>query len=180
MKRRVFLLALASAAAPLFGAMPADPRGSLAPEWKVKDWLNSPPLRLADLRGKVALVRWWTGPGCPMCEASLPVLEEWWRELRGRGLAVVGFYHHKSPAPLEAGDVARLVGRFRVTFPVATDPDWRTLREWWLDAARRDFTSVTFLVGRDGRVLLVHEGGTIDRASKAGRALEKAVRDALD
>lgn len=179
MNRRVFLLGFAGFAVPAPGALPDDPRGAKAPDWKVDDWLNSPPLRLAELRGKALIVRWWTGPDCPMCASSLPVLEGWWRELRGRGLVVIGFYHHKSTVPLAAGHVAGQVGRFGVTFPVATDPGWQTLREWWLDAARRDFTSVTFLIGRDGRILQVHEGGTIDAATTAGAAFEKALRDAL-
>ena len=176
---RAFLLALFGSAASASAALPEDPRGSIAPEWKATDWLNSAPLKLADLRGKVILVRWWTAPDCPFCATSLPVLEDWSRKMRDRDLVVVGFYHHKSDTPLKDGHVAAHAKRFGVTFPVATDPGWRTLREWWLDGAKRDFTSVTFLIGRDGRILHVHRGGTIDLANAEGVALEKAVREAL-
>jgi len=162
-----------------FGGLPGDPTGSSVPEWHANDWLNSPPLKLADLRGKVVLVRWWTAPDCSLCATSLPVLGDWARTLRERGLVVVGLYHHKSAKSLEPGHVAAEAKRLGVTFPVATDPDWRTLREWWLDAGKRDYTSVTFLIGRDGRILHVHRGGTIDLATQEGAALEKALRDAL-
>ncbi len=161
------------------GALPEDPCGSIAPEWRATDWLNSLPLKLADLREKVVLVRWWTAPGCSMCVHSLPVLEAWSQEFRDRGLVVVGMYHHKAAAPLEAGHVAAEARRLGATFPVATDPAWRTVKEWWLDAKKRDYTSVTFLIGRNGRILHVHPGGTIDLATAEGIALEKALRDAL-
>src|SRR6266446_3063760 len=154
------------------GALPMDPRGSTAPEWHAKDWLNSPPLKLADLRGKVVLVRWWTAPDCSLCAASMPVLENWARTLRDRGLVVVGLYHHKAATPLKPGHVAAQAKRLGATFPVATDPDWRTLHEWWLDAGKREYTSVTFLIGRDGGILHVHPGGTIDLANAEGAELE--------
>ncbi len=39
--------------------------GTKAEEWIVSDWINSRPLSLGDLSGKVVLVRWWTDPYCP-------------------------------------------------------------------------------------------------------------------
>jgi thiol-disulfide isomerase/thioredoxin len=57
------------------------------PEWTTERWLNSPPLHLADLRGKVVLVRWWTAD-CPFCSATAPALRRFDREYAGRGLVV--------------------------------------------------------------------------------------------
>lgn len=48
--------------------------GTPAPAWTVTTWINSQPLSLEQLRGKVVLLRWWTAPGCPFCEASAPHL----------------------------------------------------------------------------------------------------------
>ncbi|HEY8922832.1 MAG TPA: hypothetical protein VIU64_00555, partial [Polyangia bacterium] len=45
--------------------------GTRPPEWRASEWLNTAPLRLQDLRGKVVVVRWWTA-GCPYCSASAP------------------------------------------------------------------------------------------------------------
>jgi hypothetical protein len=44
---------------------------------------------------------------------------------------------------------------------VAIDPDWRTLRRWWLDGAERGFTSASFLLDREGAVRWIHPGGTL-------------------
>ena len=89
--------------------------GHKAGRWGVRDWINSGPLTLEELRGKVVLVRWWTAPGCPFCEASAPALNEFSQRYGDRGLVVIGFYHHKSPTPLSVAHVksksASLVSR---------------------------------------------------------------------
>src|SRR5262249_20449863 len=57
---------------------PAEDRliGTEAKDWQFTDWINSQPLALKDLRGKVILIRWWTGRGCPFCKATAPALKE--------------------------------------------------------------------------------------------------------
>jgi thiol-disulfide isomerase/thioredoxin len=50
--------------------------------WNVVEWINSKPLTLISLRGKVVPIRWWTAPGCPFCEASIPALNEFARRYR--------------------------------------------------------------------------------------------------
>ena len=46
--------------------------GKRAPEWEAANWLNSTPLRLSGLAGKVVLVRWWTAPGCRIAPRRPP------------------------------------------------------------------------------------------------------------
>src|SRR3989442_1115844 len=98
--------------------------GTKPSEWIVTHWINSKPLTMASLRGKVVLVRWWTGPGCPYCEASAPALNEFWKKYRDRGLVIVGMYHHKSDSPLTRRQVKRQANKFGFEFPVAIDADW--------------------------------------------------------
>ena len=54
--------------------------GQVMPEWELQNWINSKPLKLSDLRGKVVLVRWWTAPGCEYCAHTAPALNEFHRE----------------------------------------------------------------------------------------------------
>jgi hypothetical protein len=73
-------------------------------------------------------------------------------------------------------------------FPVAIDPESQNLRRWWLDAARREFTSVSFVIDPTGVVRFVHPGGALtleedERFPEARRdyaALRKAVEDVLE
>jgi len=81
--------------------------GTKAQEWQVKGWLNSNPVQLKDLLGKVVLVRWWTA-GCSFCLATAPSLNEFYEQYHSRGLEVIGFYHHKSNESLDAERVIDL------------------------------------------------------------------------
>jgi thiol-disulfide isomerase/thioredoxin len=67
-----------------------DLLGRLAAPWHAAHWLNSAPLELAALRGRVVLVRLWTAPDCPFCEASAPALNDFHARYAQRGLTVIG------------------------------------------------------------------------------------------
>jgi peroxiredoxin len=168
--------------------LPAEAVGTFAPEWRDLDWVQGGPLRLWDLQGKTVLVRWWTADGCPFCAASAPALRKLAADFRERGLVVVGLYHNKVAAPLRKPDVAAAAKLLGFEFPVAIDPESQNLRRWWLDAARREFTSVSFVIDPTGVVRFVHPGGALtleedERFPEARRdyaALRKAVEDVLE
>ena len=134
--------------------------GTKAPSWDVSEWLNSQPLSLEHLRGRVVLVRWWTGPECPYCAASAPTLNTLHERYHAKGLVVIGFYHHKSPTPMTRRHVEQLVKRYRFQFPVAIDPEWQTLKRWWLDGHDHAWTSVSFLIDQQGIIRAIHPGGS--------------------
>jgi thiol-disulfide isomerase/thioredoxin len=148
-------------------------------KWDVGDWINSKPLTLDSLRSNVVLIRWWTAPGCPFCEASIPALNEFARRYRDRGLVVLGFYHHKSPGRLTLAHVKEQIRRLNLEFPVAIDRDWSTLRSWWLDKHERGWTSVSILLDRDGTVRYVHPGGAYFKGESGYEALEKQIEALL-
>ena len=132
-----------------------------APPWQVSQWFNSPPLSLEDLRGKVVLVRWFTGPSCPFCSGTAPTLRALHERYADKGLAVIGMYHHKEETPLDPQQVEGWVKHFGYQFPVAIDKDWTTLRKWWLDGHHRSYTSASFLIDKTGVIRRVHLGGLI-------------------
>jgi thiol-disulfide isomerase/thioredoxin len=136
--------------------------GTTPPEWQVERWISSPPLSLASLRGSVVMVRWWTS-GCPFCSATAPALRAFDREYGPRGLKVVGIYHHKEDTPFDPRVYEDTARKYEFTFPLAFDPDWRTLHSWLRDrdgnAVDPGWTSVTFVLDKRGVVRHVHPGG---------------------
>ena|SRR5438067_3451454 len=70
--------------------------GKPAPPLRLKDWLNSKPLEISDLGGKVVLLRWWT-EGCPFCAATAPALISLEETYGPSGLQVIGIFHPKPP-----------------------------------------------------------------------------------
>ncbi|HVA49194.1 MAG TPA: redoxin domain-containing protein [Pirellulales bacterium] len=134
--------------------------GTRPGEWQVTEWINSGPLRLDDLRGKVVLVRWFMDPSCPDCSATAPALREFDELYRDAGLVVAGMFHN-SERPLD--EVREIVKQYGYAFPVAIDRETVTRRQWTLggdDCGYSDpYRSVTFLLDRRGFVRHVHRVG---------------------
>ena len=57
----------------------------------ISGWVNTDPVTLADLRGKVVLVDFWTY-SCINCQRVLPHLERWDDEYAADGLVVLGVH----------------------------------------------------------------------------------------
>lgn len=152
--------------------------GTPAPGWQLDTWFNSRPLSLADLRGKVVLIRWFMSPRCSLCSATAPSLDLLDDRYRARGLVVLGFYHHKDPEPLDPAAVKGYLEHFGFRFPVAIDPDWKTLKRWWLDR-ERSYTSVSFLLDREGVIRFIHPGGKYAPGSPDLAEIEKKIEALL-
>lgn len=134
--------------------------GTEPAEWQFTEWANTSEasMSLQDLRGRVVVVRFWT-TGCPFCEKTMPALQRLSEELRDQPVTVVGAFHAKpESSQRDLGKPLEVTRSWGVTFPIAIDREWRTLRSWWLDSAHRHATSVTFVIGKDGRVAHIHPG----------------------
>jgi peroxiredoxin len=153
--------------------------GTKAAEWTLGEWINSQPLTLKDLGGKVVLVRWWTAPECPYCKATAPVLNEFNEKYQERGLLIVGAYHHKSKSPLNPEEVKQFAEKYGFKFPIAIDRDWKTLKQWWLDGAQRPATSVSFLIDRHGVIRHIHPGPQIIKGEKDFEELDAQIQKLL-
>jgi thiol-disulfide isomerase/thioredoxin len=177
--------------APGAGAVDPDSGDELigrpAPAWRFDRWIDAPAREPADFRGKVVLIRWWT-EGCHFCESTLPVLEALRTRHADDGLEVIGVFHPKPPRKVSDQHVRDLAKELGFGGALAVDTRWKTLDRWWLDGhPERNWTSVSFLVDRDGLIRWVHGGGeyhpTDDprhaRCAVQYEELRKALADAL-
>ncbi|MCB0976451.1 MAG: redoxin domain-containing protein [Acidimicrobiales bacterium] len=94
----------------------------LAPDLDVLEWLNSEPLKLEDLRGKVVLIEAFQML-CPACVThALPQVKRVHEQFRSDELAVIGvhtvFEHHEAMTPVA---LRAFLSEFRYRFPVAVD-----------------------------------------------------------
>ncbi len=138
---------------------PAELLDKPARAWSFDRWIDSPPLTLESLRGKVVLVRWFN-TNCRYCGNTLPVLEALRTRYAAQGLMVVGVFHPKPIHAVSDAFVRRTARQLGFHGPLAVDERWSTLNRWWLAGhADRNWTSVSFLIDREGRVRWAHGGG---------------------
>lgn len=122
------------------------------------EWLNTEPLTVENLRGKVVLVRFWTDT-CPFCEASAPGLSRLHERYGSEGLVVVGMFHPKPRGSLrDMGAIAARAETLGMDFPIASDNHWDTLERWWLSTGEHAATSVSFLIDGQGTIRWIHPG----------------------
>jgi peroxiredoxin len=157
--------------------------GTPSPGWPRLRWVQGGPLSLADLKGRVVLVRFFMDEQCPLCNGTAPALNEFDREFGPRGLVVIGFHTPKPrPRPTPVAQVRDYAQQFGFRFPVAVDDEWGALRRLWLDRVPdARFTSASLLIDRKGIVRHVQPGGIYakDSSDPDARRDYRAMRAAI-
>ena len=118
----------------------------------ITDWINSPPLTMADLRGKVVLVHFWTF-GCINCIHVQPYVKAWYARYADEGFVVIGVHTPELSFERDIANVRAAVTDAGVRFPVAFDPAYAT----WQAYANHAWPAFYF-IGRDGRIRHTHVG----------------------
>jgi cytochrome c biogenesis protein CcdA/thiol-disulfide isomerase/thioredoxin len=124
-----------------------------APEFAgITTWLNSPPLTMRALRGKVVLVDFWTY-SCINCIRTLPYITAWDRKYRDQGLVIVGVHSPEFEFEKNIANVRAAIARYGIRYPVAMD---NTLSTWV--NFNNEYWPAHYLIDRQGRVVYTHFG----------------------
>jgi cytochrome c biogenesis protein CcdA/thiol-disulfide isomerase/thioredoxin len=130
------------------------------------NWINSKPLTLQELRGKVVLVDFWTY-SCVNCLRTLPHVKAWDETYRRRGLVVLGVHTPEFAFEHVPSNVRGAVRRLGIHYPVALDNDYRT----W-NAFQNQYWPAKYLIDRGGHLRYFHFGeGSYDTTEAHIRAL---------
>jgi thiol-disulfide isomerase/thioredoxin len=132
--------------------IPADSRSPAAEFTGLDGWINSPPLTVGGLRGKVVLVDFWTF-SCVNCVRTIPHLQHLEQAYGGRGLVIVGVHSPEFDFEKLQANVVSAVHRFGVTWPVALDSEMNT----W-NAYGNQYWPAEYLIDQNGRVAYIHDG----------------------
>jgi thiol-disulfide isomerase/thioredoxin len=90
-------------------------------------WLNSPPLTMAGLHGRVVLVNFWTYT-CINWLRQLPYLRAWYEKYSGQGLVIVGVHTPEFGFESDVDNVSRAVREMGIRSPVALDSTYAVWR----------------------------------------------------
>jgi thiol-disulfide isomerase/thioredoxin len=169
------LLVLVLMSAPPDGADAAPPTVRPLPEFTESTpshWVNSGPLSIKELRGKVVLVDVWTFE-CWNCYRSFPWLNDLETRLADTDFQVIGIHSPEFERERDRDAVARKVEEFGLHHPVMIDNDfayWRALNNrYW---------PTFYVVDKQGRIRARYIGET-HQGSRQAKLIEQQIRDLL-
>jgi thiol-disulfide isomerase/thioredoxin len=137
-----------------------------APELSTGVWINSEPLTLKNLHGRVVLIEFWTF-ACYNCRNTLPTVKKWDAQYRDKGLTIIGVHTPESDLERNLNDLRREVAALGIKYPVVTDNDYSTWNAYKVEA-----WPTLFLLDKQGRVRWTHVGeGYYDQTEASIRKL---------
>jgi cytochrome c biogenesis protein CcdA/thiol-disulfide isomerase/thioredoxin len=132
----------------------------------ISKWLNSDPLTIADLKGRVVLVDFWTF-SCVNCIRTLPYVTKWYDIYKDKGFVVVGVHTPEFEFEKDTANVQDAIRRSKINYPVAQDNDFVTWNKY-----SNQYWPAEYLIDKDGNVVYVHFGeGNYDVTENAVRSL---------
>lgn len=124
----------------------------------IVNWINSPPLSIMQLKGKVVLIDFWTY-SCINCLRTLPYIEQWYKDYQKDGLVIIGVHTPEFEFEKDPQNVAEASSRLGVSYPVAQDNDYKT----W-SAFQNHYWPAHYLIDQEGKIRMIHfgEGGYVE------------------
>ncbi|MCL5996377.1 MAG: thioredoxin family protein [Chloroflexi bacterium] len=133
-------------------------------------WVNSKPLSLRELRGKVVLIDFWDYT-CVNCIHTLPYVVEWDSKYRHSGLVTIGVHAPEFSFARETRQVERALAEFNITYPVVLDNDYAI----WQAYGNQGWPS-KYLIDAKGYIRYQHMGEGEYLAAEL--AIQAALREA--
>jgi thiol-disulfide isomerase/thioredoxin len=125
----------------------------LAPELtKITSYINSQPITLADLRGKVVLVDFWTY-SCINCIRTIPYLNAWHEKYADDGLVIVGIHTPEFEFEKDYNNLKAAVKKFDIKYPIAQDNE----KDTW-NAYENLYWPRKYLIDTEGYIRYDHIG----------------------
>jgi len=128
----------------------------------IASWINSEPLTLEGLRGKVVLVDFWTYT-CINCIRTFPHLTAWHEKYKGKGFVLLGIHSPEFNFEKKKENVERMAAENNLNYPIALDNDMKT----WNAFANR-YWPAKYLLDAEGNIRYTHFGeGRYNETEKA-------------
>ena len=135
-----------------------------------QEWLNSPPLSLEALKGKVVLVDFWTY-SCINCLRSIPYVRAWAEKYRDHGLVVIGVHAPEFAFERNVANVKNAIATLKIGYPVPIDNEYKIWRSF-----ENEYWPAHYFIDGNGKVRHHHFGeGDYDESEEI---IQKMLQDA--
>ncbi|MSR60389.1 MAG: redoxin domain-containing protein [Planctomycetaceae bacterium] len=138
-----------------------------------EEWINSKPLKLADLRGQVVVLHFWTF-GCINCIHNQPHYKSWHKKYSKKGLTVIGVHTPETEGERDIEAVRKSAEEKGLEYPIVMDKDaatWKTWgTQWW---------PCTYLIDKQGVVRYRWDGELNWKNTKGEAMLRKRIEALL-
>lgn len=129
------------------------PNLGAAPELTgTQQWINTEPLTLEELKGKVVVVDFWTY-SCINCIRTIPYLNAWHEKYADKGLVIIGVHSPEFEFEKDYNNVLNAVDQYSIKYPVVQDNNFATWR-----AYNNRYWPHKFIIDRDGNIRYDHIG----------------------
>lgn len=125
------------------------------------EWINTEPLTIETLKGKVVLIDFWTYT-CINCQRTFPYLKDWHEKYKDKGLVIIGVHSPEFEFEKNPENVRNAISDFGLSYPIIQDNNFET----WSAYSNR-YWPAKYLIDKDGFVRYTHFGeGAYDETEK--------------
>jgi thiol-disulfide isomerase/thioredoxin len=153
-------------------------QGEVAPEISIAKWIDQPPVKLSDLRGRVVLLDFWA-TWCPPCIAAFPHLTEWHEKYKDKGLVILGLTKYYGQAEgqsvdedYEFGFLQRFKKMHRLPYGIAVAGNDDNLRNYGVSGI-----PTAIIIDRRGIIRYVGTGTGGPNEQLVSETLEKLIEE---
>jgi cytochrome c biogenesis protein CcdA/thiol-disulfide isomerase/thioredoxin len=118
----------------------------------ISAWINSSPLEINQLKGKVVLIDFWTY-SCINCLRTLPYLKSWYQKYHDKGLVIIGVHSPEFEFEKNYSNVKNAVEKYGIPYPVALDNQFVTWQNY-----NNQYWPAHYLIDKKGDVVYRHFG----------------------
>lgn len=136
-------------------------------------WINSEPLTLAGLRGKVVILHFYAFE-CVNCQRNLPVHAEWHRDFADRGVVVIGVQSPETDEERKPDAVIAAAKKEGIEYPVQFDGDSATWKAWG-----NTIWPTTYVIDQQGYLRVWWQGEFQGEGAKGDTVIREAVEKLL-
>lgn len=145
-----------------------------APEFEIDTWINSPPVRLSELRGKVTVVHFYAF-GCGNCIRTLPYYNDWYKHFPASSFFIIGIHRPETKQERNIEKVRDKASKARMEYPVAIDNESLAWDSW----ANNIWPSI-YIIDKNGFVRYWWYGELNWQGAESEKFMAERIRELID